>query len=94
MTDRSRSSVNGSQAPLPPRSPSEPLARNDKGGRRPFTHGEVDIIALVRSLQRTAGVADCFRKGRADCDDIQCNWRSYCLEKQPEQGKPTKNRLK
>ena len=43
--------------------------------------GYVDIIALVRSLQRTAGMADCFRMGNVDCDVIDCHWRSYCLGK-------------
>jgi len=87
MTDRSRSSVHDGQAPQSRRSPSEPLAHTNKIDRPPYT-GEVDIIALVRSLQRAAGVADCFREGRADCDDVQCNWRSYCLGTHPEQEKP------
>jgi hypothetical protein len=43
--------------------------------------GYVDIIALVRSLQRTAGMTDCFRMGNVDCDVIDCDWRSYCLGK-------------
>ena len=43
--------------------------------------GNVDIIALVRSLQRTAGRTDCFRMGNVDCDIIDCDWRSYCLGK-------------
>jgi hypothetical protein len=41
--------------------------------------GHVDIIALVRSLQRTAGMTDCFRTGNADCDITDCDWRIYCL---------------
>ncbi len=41
--------------------------------------GEVDIIAMVRSLQRSAGVVDCFRIGNADCDMTDCEWRTYCL---------------
>lgn len=41
--------------------------------------GQVDIIAMVRSLQRTAGTTDCFRRGNADCDRIDCDWRIYCL---------------
>ena len=39
----------------------------------------VDIIALVRSLQRGSGQVDCFRSGNADCDSIECDWRLYCL---------------
>jgi hypothetical protein len=43
--------------------------------------GHVDIIALVRSLQRAAGMADCFRIGIVDCDVTDCDWRAYCLGK-------------
>lgn len=39
----------------------------------------VDITAMIRSLQRTEGVTDCFRRGIADCDRIECAWRQYCL---------------
>lgn len=39
----------------------------------------VDITAMIRSLQRTEGVTDCFRRGGADCDSIECAWRQYCL---------------
>ncbi len=41
--------------------------------------GQVDIIAMVRSLQRAAGAMDCFRSGNADCDKTDCEWRTYCL---------------
>ena len=40
----------------------------------------VDIAALVRSLQRDEGHIDCFRKGAIDCDEIDCKWRTFCLE--------------
>lgn len=49
------------------------------GGDEDRHKGEVDIIAMVRSLQRAAGVADCFRMGNADCDVVDCEWRTYCL---------------
>lgn len=39
----------------------------------------VDITAMIRSLQRTEGLADCFRRGIADCDQLECAWRQYCL---------------
>lgn len=39
----------------------------------------VDITAMIRSLQRTEGSADCFRRGLADCDQLGCAWRQYCL---------------
>jgi hypothetical protein len=41
----------------------------------------VDITAMIRSLQRTEGFADCFRTGLSDCDQIECAWRQYCLQK-------------
>jgi hypothetical protein len=40
----------------------------------------VDITAMIRSLQRTEGVTDCFRRGLADCDRRECSWRQYCVE--------------
>ena len=41
----------------------------------------VDVTAMIRSLQRTEGLTDCFRRGLADCDQLDCAWRQYCLEK-------------
>jgi hypothetical protein len=55
--------------------------------------GQVDIIAMVRSLQRTAGQVDCFRRGNADCDILDCDWRAYCL-KGPSEPSPTKRKPK
>ncbi len=40
----------------------------------------LDIEALIRSIQRAEGSADCFRKGIIDCDQIDCKWRHICLE--------------
>lgn len=44
-------------------------------------HSYVDITAMIRSLQRTEGLTDCFRRGLSDCDQLDCAWRQYCLEK-------------
>jgi hypothetical protein len=41
----------------------------------------VDITAMIRSLQRTEGLTDCFRRGLVDCDQLECAWRQYCLAK-------------
>ncbi len=90
MTDRSRSSLPGSPAHRSSRNPAETFPQNDPSGHPPDC-GHVDIIALVRSLQRSAGVADCFRRGKVDCDDVQCNWRSYCLALRPSQGHPSED---
>ncbi len=40
----------------------------------------VDIVALIRSVQRAAGDPDCFRNGLNDCDQTTCSWRVLCLE--------------
>jgi len=45
--------------------------------------GSVDIVALVRSLQRSAGMEDCFRMGRTDCTQFDCAWRHHCLGHAP-----------
>lgn len=41
----------------------------------------VDITAMIRSLQRTEGQSDCFRRGVIECDELKCTWRQYCLSK-------------
>jgi hypothetical protein len=43
----------------------------------------LDITALIRSIQRAEGHADCFQKGIIDCDQIDCKWRSFCLKEPP-----------
>ena len=44
-------------------------------------HQHVNITDMIRSLQRTEGLSDCFRRGLTDCDQRECAWRQYCLEK-------------
>jgi len=46
----------------------------------------IDITALVRSLQRTEGNPDCFRKAKGNCDQLDCAWRPYCLKDFPTGG--------
>ena len=43
----------------------------------------LDITTLIRSIQRAEGKPDCFQKGIVDCDQLDCKWRSFCLEEQP-----------
>lgn len=50
--------------------------------KEPRENGYLDITAMVRSLQRTEGYADCFRTGVIDCDQTTCAWREYCFQKQ------------
>ena len=39
----------------------------------------VNITAMIRSLQRTEGVVDCFRREITNCAQPECAWRRYCL---------------
>jgi len=39
----------------------------------------LDLVLLIRSIQRSNGNSDCFRRGRVDCKDMHCEWRQYCL---------------
>jgi hypothetical protein len=39
----------------------------------------LDIIALIRSIQRAEGNIDCFRREKVNCDQVDCAWRPYCL---------------
>ena len=57
-----------------------PNATSDRAQQRDY----VDITAMIRSLQRTEGFEDCFRTGLSDCDQIECAWRQYCLQKSHE----------
>ncbi len=43
----------------------------------------VDLVNLVRSVQRAEGNIDCYRRGRQQCDRMNCVWRDHCL-KAPE----------
>jgi hypothetical protein len=52
----------------------------DMTANAPRHRDYVDITAMIRSLQRTEGFADCFRTGLSDCDQIECAWRRYCLK--------------
>ena len=80
--DQHRSSFPDPREPYRADEKPSQASRSDDGAKPPPTN-HADVIALVRSLQRSAGTADCFRIGNADCDSIDCDWRSYCL------GKPT-----
>ena len=43
----------------------------------------VDLVNLIRSIQRAEGYIDCYRRGRQQCDRKDCFWRKHCL-KEPE----------
>jgi hypothetical protein len=40
----------------------------------------VDLVNLVRSIQRAEGNPDCYHRGRQQCDRLNCVWRDHCLE--------------
>ena len=44
----------------------------------------VDLVNLIRSIQRAEGNIDCYRRGRQLCDGMSCVWRAHCL-KEPEE---------
>nr|WP_319408944.1 hypothetical protein [uncultured Desulfosarcina sp.] len=85
--DQHRSSVPENQEPYRSSSKSDLPPRDDRG-KKNCPAGRVDIIAMVRSLQRTAGMTDCFKMGNADCDITDCDWRAYC---QGTPAEPKKN---
>ena len=41
----------------------------------------VDLVNLIRSIQRAEGNIDCYRRGRPECDRMNCAWRDHCLKK-------------
>ena len=40
----------------------------------------VDLINLIRSIQRAEGNLDCYRRGLQQCDQMSCFWRDHCLK--------------
>jgi len=39
----------------------------------------VDLVNLIRSIQRAEGNIDCYRRGRQECDRMSCAWHNHCL---------------
>ena len=46
----------------------------------------LNLNELVRSIQRSAGDQDCFRRGLVPCDKVDCTWRSLCLDLEETSG--------
>ena len=40
----------------------------------------VDLVNLIRSIQRAEGNIDCYRSGWQQCDRMNCVWRDHCLK--------------
>mgnify|MGYP003566054706 CR=1 FL=1 len=43
----------------------------------------VDLVKLIRSIQRTEENIDCYRRGLESCNRMDCVWRDHFL-KEPE----------
>ena len=41
----------------------------------------VDLVNLIRSIQRAEGNIDCYRRGLEFCKRMDCVWRDHCLKK-------------
>jgi len=52
-----------------------------ESGCRRDRQNHLDIIGLVRSVQRSEGHSDCFRRNVCDCDQLDCPWRGQCFQK-------------
>ena len=51
----------------------------NKSGSNP---NYVDLVKLIRSIQRAEGNMDCYRRGLEFCDRLDCVWRDHCLKQQ------------
>jgi len=47
----------------------------------------LDIVTLIRSIQRAEGNMDCFQMGMIDCAQVDCKWRPFCMGVYPVFGK-------
>ena len=45
----------------------------------------VDLVKLIRSIQRAEGASDCYRRGLEACNRRDCAWRDHCLMAPGEQ---------
>jgi len=63
---------------------SEPMIESSIHVKNEKASNHLDIITLIRSIQRSEGNSDCFLKGNSDCDQLNCAWRPYCLGKEPK----------
>lgn len=57
-----------------------PSSPKERRGRITGRKDAVDIVRLIRSIQREQRQSECFCTGQVDCDEIRCPWREYCLD--------------
>ena len=63
------------------------MVASKRMGKRSERKSYLDIVTLIRSIQRAEGNMDCFRMGMIDCDQTDCKWRTFCLDIYPDFGK-------
>jgi hypothetical protein len=39
----------------------------------------VDLVKLIRGIQRAEGNIDCYHRGETHCSQMDCVWRDHCL---------------
>jgi hypothetical protein len=49
----------------------------------------LDVTEFIRSIQRSEGDPDCFRRPEGDCDRLDCSWR-----KTPKEVSPSEKRIR
>lgn len=58
----------------------------------------LDVTEFIRSIQRSEGDPDCFRRPEGDCDRLDCSWRKNCLEEpkgdSPKEVSPSEKRIR
>ncbi|MFC1896204.1 hypothetical protein ACFL0Q_06030 [Thermodesulfobacteriota bacterium] len=57
------------------------VARTEANSKAKPRRDYVDTTHLVRSVQRTEGNFDCFGTAGGHCDQLDCAWRAFCLDK-------------
>lgn len=39
----------------------------------------LDVVTLIRSIQRAEGTPDCYRREAGECERLDCVWRNHCI---------------
>ncbi len=58
----------------------QPVRQRDRRRQMAEREDAVDIIRLIRSIQKGQNQTDCFCSGIVDCNKLHCPWRKYCLD--------------
>lgn len=62
-------------------------------GRRTFVlkKDRFDLTKFIRSMQRAEGGPDCFGRAQGHCDQLNCVWRRYCVDKPQDEATSRKD---